>query len=235
MQSKRKGRAGKCLISAVSVAECEAGEDTRVPLEDCEVNCAVCLCEIKEGDLVQVLRGCGHEFHDQCIAPWLQRHESCPLCRALPLRNDLQHHISFNRYNFNCDDSSRSCLVYGAIGYIIRDCKGKSIQFGGKFIRNSSTWQLEALAALEAIRQAANLRCSDLILESNSLSLIKTLRQDQMPDWSSLHTVHEIFDLCSKFQSIDFRFSVRGRRVAEAAAVARYVEEEKLSDCEWSS
>lgn len=138
----------------------------------------------------------------------------------------------FNKYKF---DSSGPCLVYGAIGYIIRNAKGKSIQMGGKFICNSNTWQLEALAALKAIRQATPTHCNDLILESDSISLIKTLRQHQQPDWSTLHIVHEIFDLCSKFQSIDFRFSPRGRRVAEAAAIARYVEEKKISDCEWSS
>ena len=33
-------------------------------------SCVVCLCEFEDGDLVTVLP-CFHEFHTECIEPWL--------------------------------------------------------------------------------------------------------------------------------------------------------------------
>jgi hypothetical protein len=30
---------------------------------------------------------CGHEFHNDCLQPWLAEHITCPLCRTLVARN----------------------------------------------------------------------------------------------------------------------------------------------------
>ncbi|KAG1333897.1 hypothetical protein COCNU_03G000160 [Cocos nucifera] len=42
--------------------------------------CAVCLEEVEWLRSIQL--HCSHVFHLHCIAPWLQRKNSCPLCRA---------------------------------------------------------------------------------------------------------------------------------------------------------
>lgn len=41
------------------------------------VQCAVCLEEVQEG--LQLV--CEHAFHDTCISPWFEQHDTCPTCR----------------------------------------------------------------------------------------------------------------------------------------------------------
>ena len=44
-------------------------------------DCAVCLSEIKEQETIAILP-CRHVFHQACLQPWFQQHNSCPTCRA---------------------------------------------------------------------------------------------------------------------------------------------------------
>ncbi|URE27260.1 RING-H2 finger protein [Musa troglodytarum] len=44
--------------------------------------CAVCLCELSEGDAARLLPKCGHGFHLECIDMWFRSHSTCPLCRS---------------------------------------------------------------------------------------------------------------------------------------------------------
>uniref|UniRef100_A0A7N0TKZ0 RING-type domain-containing protein n=1 Tax=Kalanchoe fedtschenkoi TaxID=63787 RepID=A0A7N0TKZ0_KALFE len=47
-----------------------------------EVDCVVCLCELKKGEGVRRLE-CRHVFHKKCLDVWLdQLHFTCPLCRS---------------------------------------------------------------------------------------------------------------------------------------------------------
>lgn len=41
------------------------------------VQCAVCLDEMHDG--LQLV--CVHAFHDACISPWFEQHDTCPTCR----------------------------------------------------------------------------------------------------------------------------------------------------------
>ena len=43
--------------------------------------CAICLMEFVDGDVMRVLPHCGHGFHMNCIDRWLEFHSSCPSCR----------------------------------------------------------------------------------------------------------------------------------------------------------
>lgn len=44
--------------------------------------CSICLNDIKEGDSVRTLVGCGHSFHRACIDLWVLRCADCPLCKC---------------------------------------------------------------------------------------------------------------------------------------------------------
>ncbi|KAJ7308972.1 hypothetical protein JRQ81_008254 [Phrynocephalus forsythii] len=50
--------------------------------------CAICLEEFSEGQELRIIT-CLHEFHRQCVDPWLQEHQTCPLCMF-----NIMEHIS---------------------------------------------------------------------------------------------------------------------------------------------
>lgn len=45
------------------------------------LECAVCLCDVVEGEKTRLLPKCNHGFHVDCIDMWFQSHSTCPLCR----------------------------------------------------------------------------------------------------------------------------------------------------------
>lgn len=50
--------------------------------EEEEVECAVCLSELGDGEVGRLLPECKHGFHVDCIDMWLLCHSTCPLCRV---------------------------------------------------------------------------------------------------------------------------------------------------------
>lgn len=44
--------------------------------------CAVCLSEFGNGEVVRLLPDCTHTFHIDCIDMWFNSHSTCPLCRS---------------------------------------------------------------------------------------------------------------------------------------------------------
>ncbi|CAA6664364.1 unnamed protein product [Spirodela intermedia] len=81
-------------IEAISVFPYKKGEG----LVDGS-DCAVCLGEFQEGEMLRLLPKCSHAFHIPCIDTWLRSHVNCPLCRApivappktLHLRSSTRH------------------------------------------------------------------------------------------------------------------------------------------------
>ncbi|PIN06728.1 hypothetical protein CDL12_20715 [Handroanthus impetiginosus] len=43
--------------------------------------CAICLENLQQEEVCRVLPACRHEFHAQCIDPWLLKRLTCPVCR----------------------------------------------------------------------------------------------------------------------------------------------------------
>lgn len=61
----------------------------KVMEKDGEGLCSICLEETKVGDRMRTLV-CGHVFHIACIDHWLFRQSSCPNCKCLLRRSDLE-------------------------------------------------------------------------------------------------------------------------------------------------
>ncbi|MCL7028190.1 hypothetical protein MKW94_023148 [Papaver nudicaule] len=53
-------------------ASVEAPED--------ELTCSVCLEQVNEGEIIRTLP-CLHQFHSNCIDPWLRQQGTCPVCK----------------------------------------------------------------------------------------------------------------------------------------------------------
>lgn len=43
--------------------------------------CVICLDEYGDGERLATIDACSHRFHALCIEAWLQKNNSCPLCR----------------------------------------------------------------------------------------------------------------------------------------------------------
>lgn len=46
------------------------------------LECAVCLDEFTDEEIIKLLPKCDHVFHLDCIDAWLRSHITCPVCRA---------------------------------------------------------------------------------------------------------------------------------------------------------
>ncbi|KAK4758344.1 hypothetical protein SAY87_019645 [Trapa incisa] len=51
-------------------------------IDKAALECAVCLNEFEDDDVLRLLPRCNHVFHPDCIDAWLSSHVTCPVCRA---------------------------------------------------------------------------------------------------------------------------------------------------------
>ncbi|KAI1203510.1 hypothetical protein F5X97DRAFT_318162 [Nemania serpens] len=78
-----------------------------------QVECVVCLEEYVDGVSQVMSLPCGHEFHVDCITPWLTtRRRTCPICKGDVVRS-LARGSSSPRYVSYRDDSDEEEMLAG--------------------------------------------------------------------------------------------------------------------------
>ncbi|OWM69731.1 hypothetical protein CDL15_Pgr025580 [Punica granatum] len=78
-------------LSEDSISEClkETVHCSLFQMRD-EENCVICLEAYREGDNIGTLKTCTHHYHVSCIKKWLLMKNSCPICKASALADDMK-------------------------------------------------------------------------------------------------------------------------------------------------
>ncbi|RDL31387.1 Uncharacterized protein BP5553_09596 [Venustampulla echinocandica] len=80
-----------------------------------QIECVVCLEEYVDGVSRVMSLPCGHEFHVDCITPWLTtRRRTCPICKGDVVRSLARGSPSSPRYEAYQDDSDGDIQIQAA-------------------------------------------------------------------------------------------------------------------------
>eukprot|EP00986_Skeletonema_menzelii_P000399 scaffold111_cov142-Skeletonema_menzelii.AAC.22 len=52
-------------------------------------SCSICILELEDGDRIADL-DCGHYFHADCLSEWIKKKNSCPLCQAEGIAEEIR-------------------------------------------------------------------------------------------------------------------------------------------------
>ncbi|XP_023761414.1 uncharacterized protein LOC111909876 [Lactuca sativa] len=93
--------ASKSIVDNLPLVTLKTNKDSKQ--EDDNVICAVCKDEISIEEKVTELP-CRHHYHGDCILPWLNIRNTCPVCRFELPTDDVEYERSKNRLDVVVDD-----------------------------------------------------------------------------------------------------------------------------------
>ncbi|KAK0725593.1 hypothetical protein B0H67DRAFT_479539 [Lasiosphaeris hirsuta] len=97
-----------------------------------QVECVVCLEEYVDGVSRVMSLPCGHEFHVECITPWLTtRRRTCPICKGDVVRSLARGSPSSPRYEPYRDDSDDDAEASGSGVNRFSADEGSDVEQGG--------------------------------------------------------------------------------------------------------
>ncbi|KAK2629642.1 hypothetical protein QTJ16_000462 [Diplocarpon rosae] len=104
-----------------------------------QVECVVCLEEYVDGVSRVMSLPCGHEFHVDCITPWLTtKRRTCPICKGDVVRSLARGSPSSPRYEPYHDDSDDDIQAQAAEPV---DTSSPALPIAGSFARNEDVEQ----------------------------------------------------------------------------------------------
>ncbi|MBA0621497.1 hypothetical protein Godav_007111 [Gossypium davidsonii] len=108
------------------------------------LECAICLGEFEDEDMLRLLTICCHVFHKECVDLWLESHKTCPVCRGeldvlskkspLLIRSNSMHEISTN-----AESSANQSPVEDSVCIDIKDDNDEKVDGEDKVQVTSST------------------------------------------------------------------------------------------------
>ena len=69
LEQTRKRPANPDLIDKNNVVDCE------------DYVCTICQEKLKQGSVCWKIKLCEHSFHSECLKPWTESNNTCPVCR----------------------------------------------------------------------------------------------------------------------------------------------------------
>lgn len=80
----------------------------------CDDVCAVCLVDYSRGDCLRILP-CLHQYHQECIDPWLARNSLCPCCKQSAAASDEEEEEDDDEEALLSSSNSSSSSRWGRI------------------------------------------------------------------------------------------------------------------------
>ncbi|KAH6716145.1 hypothetical protein BKA61DRAFT_733930 [Leptodontidium sp. MPI-SDFR-AT-0119] len=105
-----------------------------------QVECVVCLEEYVAGVSRVMSLPCGHEFHVDCITPWLTtRRRTCPICKGDVVRSLARGSPSSPRYEPYQDDSDDD--IQAQVVETVNNSSSSALPIGGSYDSRSDIEQ----------------------------------------------------------------------------------------------
>ncbi|CAH8390827.1 unnamed protein product [Eruca vesicaria subsp. sativa] len=143
-----------------------------------EVECCICKENLVIGDKMQELP-CKHTFHPPCLKPWLDEHNSCPICRH-ELPTDDQKYESWKEKEKEAEEERK-----GAENAIDKIFKDDANEEKGERARMASF--IGAMAVADLVKSTLGPKGMDKILQSTGRGHSVTVTNDGATILKSLH------------------------------------------------